>query len=377
MERDGGKWSFENLCLWVGNIGWALFFLVLLLGALEITVRVFHAPPPERRVYDPFCHKIPRPNLAEKFKVTNDRDEWIRIQLNERGMRGPSLQALPEDGLVLVFLGGSTTENYRFNKEDTFPFQAGRHLEQSLGVPVSVLNAGMSGATAGHSLSRLQHQVLDLHPDLVVVCHAVNDLISGFHPRFRTDGRHLGMPRGGGGPASYLLSWLRGRNRGRDYTSDEPYGLLTEPETPAGERRVTDYSDFPAMAVFSRNLRSMAAIAADRAIPMLFMTQGSMYGAAVPEPEKRKRLIMTQRLLELKVIPPDIESLALGMEAFNRRILSMQPGPCVHTFDAASRIPRTWSFFYDDCHMTKKGNRLLAEILSPVMETILNATASE
>jgi lysophospholipase L1-like esterase len=315
--------------------------------------------------------------LAEKFKVTNDRDEWIHIQLNERGMRGPSLQALTDDELVLVFLGGSTTENYRFNEKDTFPFLTGRHLEKSLGVPVSVLNAGMSGATAGHSLSRLQHQVLDLHPDLIVVCHAVNDLISGFHPGFRADGRHLGMPQSTAEPASYLLSWLRGRNAGNDYTSDEPYGLLTEPETPAREKRVSDYSDFPALAVFMRNMRSMAAIAADRAIPMLFITQGSMYGAAVPEKEKRDRLIMTQRLLELEVIPPDIDSLALGMETFNRRILSMKPGPYVYTFDAASRIPRSWSFFYDDCHMTKKGNILLAEILSPVIDNILNRAVSE
>jgi hypothetical protein len=96
-----------------------------------------------------------------------------------------------------------------------------------------------------------------------------------------------------------------------------------------------------------------------------------MYGAPVPEPEKRRRLVMTQNLIDLRVMPPDFNSLALGMETFNRLIMDQETGPFVHTFDAASLIPETWSFFYDDCHLTKKGNVRLAEIIAPVIESIL------
>ena len=185
------KRPFDRFFLLLGKFGWVVLLLAILTGALEITARFFHEPPPVRRIYDPFCHKIPQPNLVEKFQITNDTDEWVIFRLNEYGMRGPSVKDPAGDKLTLVFLGGSTTENYRFNERDTFPFLTGKRLEKSIGQPVRVFNAGMSGATTGHSLSRLQHQVLDLHPDMIVVCHAVNDLISGFHPAFRTDGRHL------------------------------------------------------------------------------------------------------------------------------------------------------------------------------------------
>ena len=146
---------------------------------------------------------------------------------------------------------------------------------------------------------------------------------------------------------------------------------MMKPETPSREKSVSDYSEFPGLDVFHRNMRSMAAIAGSRKIPVLFLTQGSMYGARVPAPEKQKRLVMTQSLIDLAVIPPDVKSLALGMDTFNRRIMEIETGLFVHTFDAASRIPGEWSFFYDDCHLTKKGNVLLAEAISPVIETIL------
>lgn len=43
-------------------------------------------------------------------------------------------------------------------------------------VPVNVINAGIGGATAKRSLARLQAQVLDHHPDLVIVCFGLNDV---------------------------------------------------------------------------------------------------------------------------------------------------------------------------------------------------------
>ena len=43
-------------------------------------------------------------------------------------------------------------------------------------VPVNVINAGIGGITATASLARMQAQVLDHHPDLVIVCFGLNDV---------------------------------------------------------------------------------------------------------------------------------------------------------------------------------------------------------
>ena len=43
-------------------------------------------------------------------------------------------------------------------------------------VPVNVITAGIGGITATASLARMQAQVLDHHPDLVIVCFGLNDV---------------------------------------------------------------------------------------------------------------------------------------------------------------------------------------------------------
>ncbi|MBQ8726438.1 MAG: GDSL family lipase [Clostridia bacterium] len=43
-------------------------------------------------------------------------------------------------------------------------------------VPVNVINAGISGISAEHSLPRLESQVLAHNPDLVIVCFGLNDV---------------------------------------------------------------------------------------------------------------------------------------------------------------------------------------------------------
>ena len=42
-------------------------------------------------------------------------------------------------------------------------------------VPVNIINAGISGDTAAHGLSRLERDVLRHEPDLCVVCYGLND----------------------------------------------------------------------------------------------------------------------------------------------------------------------------------------------------------
>jgi lysophospholipase L1-like esterase len=43
-------------------------------------------------------------------------------------------------------------------------------------MPVNVINAGIGGITAIASLERMQRDVLDHHPDLVIVCFGLNDV---------------------------------------------------------------------------------------------------------------------------------------------------------------------------------------------------------
>ena len=132
---------------------------------------------------------------------------------------------------------------------------------------------------------------------------------------------------------------------------------------------VDDYEHFAALDVFERNLRSMAAIADNRDLPILLLTQATMYQDELVS-EDAARLLMADRVLGCVTVPPDIASLARGMRAFN----AVTTGVGSATFDLAARVPKSEMYMYDKCHFTRAGNALVAAELSPVVETILRAS---
>lgn len=46
-------------------------------------------------------------------------------------------------------------------------------------VPVTIINAGISGSRTGHAVDRLHRDVISHQPDLAVVCFGLNDVCSG------------------------------------------------------------------------------------------------------------------------------------------------------------------------------------------------------
>jgi lysophospholipase L1-like esterase len=321
----------------------------------EAVARLVHVPTPVRRVYDPFAYRIAQPDLVDTFG--NSAGETVTVRTNELGLRGPRLADPMAPGtLTLVFLGGSAVENYGWNEPDTFPALVGARVSAALGRPVRVLNGGQSAATSGTTLGRLQHQIVDLRPALVVVMDGINDLVGGFHTGFRRDGRHLPRPpTADARPLSYLLDWIRSIGPPRRAPRRAPRELHRE-----------DYAGFPALDVFARNLRSEAAIAEAHGVPLVFLTQPTTYSDAA-RPGDAGRYYMTQTLVENGMTPPDIPSLAAGMRAFNAAVSAVPTGTHVHVFDLAARVPPADELFVDECHFTKAGNaRVAAELAEPI-----------
>ena len=349
------------------TLGRAVLLLILptlFLGLAELVARWLHEPEPLRRVYDPYAYRIPQPNLVDTFEGVDG--EIVTVRMNELGMRGPRLSEPVLEGTpTVVFLGGSTTENYPFPLDATFPEIVGRRLSQSLDRPVRVFNAGMSSGTTSTSLARLQHQVLDLRPAVVVVLHGINDLMMGFRPDFRPDGRHLSPPAPmGRKPRSYLVDWLRHR---RPRWSKQPRPADLAPA-------VLDYADFPTRRVFERNLRSMAAIASAHGVEMLLVTQKSMY-SETPDAADLGRFRGWIVFSEDGHIP-DVPSLARGMEAMRATVLRVAEETGAHVLDLAGRMPAGWDLFVDEVHFTRSGNVRVADELTPEIERILRESTS-
>jgi acyl-CoA thioesterase-1 len=77
----------------------------------------------------------------------------------------------------VAFLGDSLTVGWRISEEEAWPALVGRALAAD-GRPIRVLNAGVSGETAGEGLARLPG-VLAHEPDVLVVALGINDGLRG------------------------------------------------------------------------------------------------------------------------------------------------------------------------------------------------------
>jgi len=85
----------------------------------------------------------------------------------------PSEIANPDKGPLVVFLGDSLTAGYGLAEEQAFPALCGERL-RAQGIPVRVVNAGVSGDTTTGGLERVDW-LLAQQPDLLVVELGGND----------------------------------------------------------------------------------------------------------------------------------------------------------------------------------------------------------
>ncbi len=101
--------------------------------------------------------------------------------MNIREKINLDMQGLVEHGPInIVAFGDSVTHGALKNENnyETVYWQRLRRKIQEVRnyVPVNAINAGIGGITAAASLGRMDAQVLDHHPDLVIVCFGLNDV---------------------------------------------------------------------------------------------------------------------------------------------------------------------------------------------------------
>lgn len=89
----------------------------------------------------------------------------------------PAAAPAEQTGPLVVFLGDSLTAGYGLGGEQAYPVLVEKRLEEK-GIPVRILNAGVSGDTTAGGLARLDW-LLSQKPEVVVVGLGGNDGLRG------------------------------------------------------------------------------------------------------------------------------------------------------------------------------------------------------
>jgi hypothetical protein len=154
-------WNARALAL-VLSLGFALAF-----G--EVAVRVLFAArylaenePDHETLYRP----IPGA-LRESQREPQNGGERIVYRINSRGFRGDELEAQPR-ARVAVY-GDSFIHAYYSAQEHTFAARLEHYLSERLGFPVEVVNAGVAGYGPDQELVKMQRELGELRPDLVLI----------------------------------------------------------------------------------------------------------------------------------------------------------------------------------------------------------------
>lgn len=126
-------------------------------------------------VHDPI-HRIDsllfyslRPNLRTRWQAAP-------VSTNSLGLRGPEIRPKQPDEFRILSLGESSTFGAGVADDQTYSTRLGELLQQrDSRHRYRVVNAGVSGYTSFQSWKYLEQRGLELHPDLVLFYHEIND----------------------------------------------------------------------------------------------------------------------------------------------------------------------------------------------------------
>lgn len=273
----------------------------------------------------------------------------------------PYLQLTPHlyqpargDTLNIVCLGGSTTE-FPDEQGHGWPDRLEKILnEQQEGRPVRVHNLGRQWYTSLHSLINYETNVHPYKPDIILVMHAVNDLLNNAdfsyfsHQAFRNDYGHFYGPVNRIVVSQELMGFMK-----------EFIGYLWYYRP----RSIIDTDFFPGLVPYKQNLTHLIQLASANGTQVVLMTQPSLYQPRIAIPVQK-----VLYMLNNEAIGPDKKwsycTAFRGMNQYNQTARDLARDFELPLVELEKAIPKTLDYFYDDVHYRTQTYDIIAETIA-------------
>jgi len=282
-----------------------------------------------------------------------------RHQTKELAAYHPYLQLKPNlpasrmnDGTFTIFcLGGSTTE-FKDKQGRGWTDRLEEDLQKEFNTDtIKVYNLGRQWYTTLHTLINYEANLRTLKPDVIIVMHAINDLLHNAdfsylsHGPFRNDYGHFY------GPLNRIIT-----------EKDLPslIGKVFDHLWYFKPRQVIDQDAFPGIVPFAGNLNTLIDLAEKDGVKVILMTQPSLYKEGITEQEKEQL-----RMLNYEAVGPEKQwsysSVYRGFMLYNLKTSEIAESRHLPLIDLDARIPKTTEYFDDDVHYTVHGFDLVAQ----------------
>jgi hypothetical protein len=279
------------------------------------------------------------PNV--KYK-RNWRPQGEMATYNNYGFRDDDVIVPKPAGVYrIVCVGGSTTEEGNLN-DFSYPNIMERHLRESLGPHIEVINCGISGIRSYWEWRRME-DYLALEPDLIIYYNAINDLAN-----------------------EHLIIWrksIRGWREKLLYSAalTRRFNHLLLPPDAEVEQFIWEHTIL--------NLRAMAWRARECGVPMAFCS------FATPAEDLlnfRDRLYLDINTREVwgggHLTYPTLQK---ALDVHNQLLRRMCDVDGLHYIPAAEELHGGMEHFLDTCHMTPPGMEVKTAIIARHVAAII------
>lgn len=312
---------------------------------------------------NPYLFQIPKP--ASRTRVGQ-----AEVEINSLGFRGAEFAPRKPAGSYRIFaLGGSTTFGYPEaipTTADTYPFKTQEELRRRLGTrAVEVVNAGMIGYTLRTSAVNYATRLTWYEPDLIIVSHGVNDLITvrGEDDLYYSVIRQEACPPLWEGirDRSFLLLELNFRLYRRFW---HPTALHVKP---------SDEAPAAALLAYERNLRHLVSMAKSRGVEVVLASEAvtipaSCESAARPVPDPLGPILPRVCFLMQWYFPHlTLRGVRRAFDDVARIDETVAREQQLTRVDLNAVVPGTAEYFWDMCHTRPAGTTLIAHALADAL----------
>lgn len=279
-----------------------------------------------------------------------------RFSANSVGIRGEELPS-SDDAYKILCVGGSTTESLYLDDTEAWPHLVQQLLPGRWGRDVWVGNAGMSGYASAEHLAFLEGLDVLSQMDCVVMLVGFND----FNMVTLGGRRPIAPWKSPLWARCGLIRLLKGLQRRWEGDPQEltPRGGFFEVrrELRRTSPKVDCLPDLtPELAAYEARLVEIARLCGRRGVRLVFITQPTLWRAELDDAALGLLWAGWTRDRARYYAVPGLEE---GMARFNERLAEVARRERVELIDLAeiSGQPR---WFYDDCHYTEEGSRVVA-----------------
>lgn len=333
--------------------------------------------------WHPFTGVTFRPNILLKGSHPNQKARST-VLVDQYGFLSQNNSLKPQKSaheIRIAFIGGSTTANLHLSYQENWPGYLGRLVQDALpDKTITVINAGVPGFDTAQSIGNLALRVLPLHPDMVIIYHAYNDLKAiRADAKFKPDYSHIHSTPFGYHQKpnliirilNYSMFYVRTRNRYRKYIAPKKF-FDNYNDMISGKNRLAHIPK-QTRDTFEQHIRSLVALAQGQGAKVILSSFATLHNpdmdfTSANQIEKLSRLERNELEMIMYFTPGlQLPLIFDGIKQYNDVLSKVAVKEKTGWVDSASLIPHQEKYFVDRVHFSHEGAKRMAENLLPVV----------